>query len=161
GACRVYGVEISELGAEEAMHNGVECFAIDVDRQQIPLADDSVDVLYCGEVIEHLYDPNFLLDDIYRILRPGGFAIIDTPNLASWYDRLFLLAGYQPLATETSLRHGSAGKLIRPDIPGGGGHLRILTLRAFKQLLASHGFEITCIAGGGGSTGIKGTLVQP
>lgn len=93
-------------------------------------------------MIEHLFDSDHLLDEICRVLKPGGLAIFSTPNLASWHGRICLLLGYQPAATSTSLRYHNAGKLFysdpNSDSTGGGDHLRVLTLRAFQQLLLQH-----------------------
>ncbi len=152
GAKEVFGIEISAVGAEEARMKGIVCYELNVDDVSLPFRDSSVDAIYAGEIIEHLYDPDHLLDEITRVLHPTGFAIIDTPNLAWWADRLSLFFGYQPQSTESSLRFGYAGKLITPSIAGGGGHLRILTLRAFRKLLERHGLNVRRIIGARGKT---------
>ncbi len=43
------------------------------------LPENYFDVVFCGEVIEHLDDPSFLFKDAYRILKKGGKLIITTP----------------------------------------------------------------------------------
>jgi SAM-dependent methyltransferase len=43
------------------------------------IASGSVDVVTCGEVIEHVFDPEGLLAAIHRVLRPGGRAVLTTP----------------------------------------------------------------------------------
>jgi SAM-dependent methyltransferase len=43
------------------------------------IASGSMDVVLCAEVIEHVTDPAALLDDIHRVLKPGGRAVISTP----------------------------------------------------------------------------------
>jgi len=62
----------------------------------LPLHDDVVDVIYCGELIEHLFDPISFLQDCYRVLRPGGLLLVTTPNIASLQDRARLLIGRAP-----------------------------------------------------------------
>lgn len=44
----------------------------------------SFDVIWAFHVIEHLRDVNVFVDDIKRLLRPGGIAVIATPNARSW-----------------------------------------------------------------------------
>jgi SAM-dependent methyltransferase len=161
GAKEVFGVEISPEGAQEARRNNIVCFQMDVDEGLLPFDDSFIDVIYAGEIVEHLYDPDHLVDEIFRVLNPRGVAIIDTPNLAWWADRLSLVLGYQPQATEPSLRCGSAGKLFTSSIAGGGGHLRIWTSRAFKQLLRLHGFNIRAFVGAGGKATMPSALPAP
>jgi ubiquinone/menaquinone biosynthesis C-methylase UbiE len=43
------------------------------------LPTESVDVVVCAEVIEHVDDPEQLLSEIYRLLKPNGRLIITTP----------------------------------------------------------------------------------
>lgn len=56
------------------------------------------------DVIEHLFDIDRLLFEVKRMLKPGGIAVITTSNLASWYNRLSLLFGWQPFWTEVSTK---------------------------------------------------------
>jgi SAM-dependent methyltransferase len=49
----------------------------------LPLPGETADFVNCLEVIEHLRRPLALLDEIARLLKPGGFAVISTPNRAS------------------------------------------------------------------------------
>ena len=152
GAKEVFGIEISARGVQEARRKDIVCYELDVDERPLPFEDNSMDAIYAGEIVEHLFDPDHLVDEIFRVLHPRGVAIIDTPNLAWWADRLALLLGYQPQSTEPSLRFGSAGKLFTSSTTGGGGHLRIWTPRAFRQLLELHGFNIRAFVGAGGKT---------
>jgi ubiquinone/menaquinone biosynthesis C-methylase UbiE len=46
----------------------------------IPLPDDAVDVVVTFETIEHIEDYRLFLKEIRRVLRPGGLAIVSTPN---------------------------------------------------------------------------------
>ncbi len=56
-----------------------------------------------AEVIEHLENPRFMLREIQRVLRPGGKAIITTPNNESWRSLTSLLVRGQHVAfTETN-----------------------------------------------------------
>ncbi len=44
------------------------------------LEDDAFDMLVSFQVIEHIQDDYFFLDEIYRVLKPGGKAYLTTPN---------------------------------------------------------------------------------
>lgn len=52
------------------------------DLGAVPLAAGSFDLIVSFQVIEHLDDPRPYLDAIARLLRPGGTALLSTPNLA-------------------------------------------------------------------------------
>lgn len=59
----------------------------------IPLADNSVDLIFCTEVLEHLVAPTFLILEMKRVLKPRGCVILTTPNLISLSYRLRILLG--------------------------------------------------------------------
>jgi len=46
----------------------------------LPFADNSVDILISSEVVEHLPDPLLALQEMQRVLKVGGYAMITTPN---------------------------------------------------------------------------------
>ncbi|CAN5210310.1 hypothetical protein BH09PSE1_BH09PSE1_07460 [soil metagenome] len=48
--------------------------------ENIPFEEDTFDVVVSFETIEHIEDPQALLKEVKRVLKPGGFAIISTPN---------------------------------------------------------------------------------
>ncbi|MEK7622432.1 MAG: class I SAM-dependent methyltransferase [Patescibacteria group bacterium] len=74
------------------------------------------------EVIEHLAQSELFLKEIYRVLKPKGWLIISTPNIAWWGYRLFMLCG-QPPKKE-------------------GYHLRFFTHHTFSQQLKIAGFRV-------------------
>jgi SAM-dependent methyltransferase len=49
---------------------------------------DSFDYVTLDQVIEHAIDPRQLLRDVATVLRPGGIAIVTTPNSNGWGGRL-------------------------------------------------------------------------
>ncbi|WP_185747316.1 class I SAM-dependent methyltransferase [Humibacillus xanthopallidus] len=62
----------------------------------LPLDSASVDAIFCGELIEHLFDPRRFLDECHRVLVPGGLLLVTTPNIATLQDRLRFLLGKAP-----------------------------------------------------------------
>ena len=79
----VIGVDFSEAMVERARRNARELGYTNVrfvlgDIEQLPLADDSVDVVISNCVINLVPDKRAVYSEIYRVLRPGGhFAISD------------------------------------------------------------------------------------
>jgi len=69
-----------------------------------PISDNCYDAVLMMGVIEHIpHTPRLVLEQVNRALRPGGFLIIDTPNLAYIYNRQKLSRGdspYAPISTQ-------------------------------------------------------------
>ncbi|MCS7140548.1 MAG: class I SAM-dependent methyltransferase [Candidatus Nezhaarchaeota archaeon] len=147
GAEEVYGVEISEKGVEMARKNGVKCIQLDVDEEDLPFEDNFFDAVFAGELIEHLYDPDHFLEEVYRVLKPEGLFVLTTPNLASIHNRIALLLGYQPHQLRVSLRY-PLGHFIHPGW-GGHEHVRAMTLRGLLELLKVHKFTVIHIGASG------------
>jgi ubiquinone/menaquinone biosynthesis C-methylase UbiE len=57
----------------------------------IDLRDESVDLIFCGECIEHIEETTAFLSELYRILKVGGTAVFTTPNASPWLYRQFNL----------------------------------------------------------------------
>jgi SAM-dependent methyltransferase len=106
--------------------------------------------VYAAEVIEHLTDPDLLVDECARVLRPGGKLLLTTPNLHAWYNRLLFPLGIQPIFYETSSRSTAVGSgPLRPfkhdALPVG--HLRVFHRRALLDLVGRAGFAPDLIRG--------------
>jgi SAM-dependent methyltransferase len=109
----------------------------------LPWEAESFDMVTFGEVIEHVPDPDALLGEIWRVLKPGGHLVVTTPNLVSWSNRILVPLGIQPLFTETSTKQ-NLGRRWR--ILGQGndvqGHLKIFTHRSLSEILTLNGFTV-------------------
>jgi len=149
-ACKaeeVYAVEISERGVEEASKKGIKAFRLDVDVEDLPFKDEFFDAVFAGEVMEHLFDPDHFLDEVYRVLKPKGILVLTTPNLASLHNRIALLLGFQPFPLGVSLRFNIGRLIEHAEGPQSLDHVRVFTLRALKKLLELHNFKILEIKG--------------
>jgi len=144
---RICGTDIGTSQAETLLSQGFEFRPSDV-NQAIPFSDREFDVVLCGEVVEHLVDPDATIAEMRRVLKPGGLLVITTPNLAYIPNRLLLSLGVQPLFSETSLRR-NYGRFLRALGQGNSaqGHLRIFTLSALLEMLQDHNFEIAMVRG--------------
>lgn len=62
---------------------------------QIPFSEDSFNTLFCTEVIEHLHDDDKAIQELHRVLKPGGLLLISTPVLPNiFYDPAHIRQGY-------------------------------------------------------------------
>jgi SAM-dependent methyltransferase len=62
----------------------------------LPFPDNSFDLVWSSEVIEHLKDPAFTVAEINRVLKPGGTLIMTTPNQGCWIFQLLERIGIAP-----------------------------------------------------------------
>lgn len=141
-AVHILGVDWSLPALDRARRSGVVVACGAIDGAGLPLADSSVDVVIMGEIIEHLVDTDAALIEARRLLRPGGWLLLSTPNLAAWFNRGLLLLGVQPLFSEVSLR-GIYGRPGREVV----GHLHLFTRRALVGLLEANDFVHITVAG--------------
>lgn len=144
GIGEVYGIDIADKNVESAQALGVAACRIDCNQDDLPFEDEYFDAVFAGEVIEHVLDPDRLLREIRRTLAVGGVLVLSSPNLGSWFNRLSLLLGWQPLGAGTSFYHdvGRPHFLRFGGGDGGTEHLRLYTLRALVELLQVSGFRV-------------------
>ncbi len=50
------------------------------DAMSLPFGDNTVDVIICAQVYEHVPDDELLFEEIYRVLKPGGLVFFSGPN---------------------------------------------------------------------------------
>ncbi len=71
-----------------------------------PIADNSIDTLVTFQVIEHIKDDDQYVKEIYRVLKPGGKAIISTPNINlsltrnPWHEREYTPQQFRELCAK-------------------------------------------------------------
>lgn len=122
-----YGVDMSD--SVKIANKFIEAKRADIEKQ-IPYPDKFFDAVISLGTIEHLFDYHKTLDEIYRVLKPGGEVVITTSNLSYWVNRLLVLAGKNTIdsAHEKSL--------------GDNQHIRFFTTKSLTKLLESHGFKV-------------------
>jgi SAM-dependent methyltransferase len=70
----------------------------DLDSDPYPFPDNSIDGVVCCEVLEHLFrDPAWMLREVNRVLKPGGWFLVTTPNLTSYHSIRRAVMGIHPL----------------------------------------------------------------
>jgi len=82
GFASVKGVEPAQAPAETAIKNG-----FDVTHgflEDAHYGNNSFDLVLLFEVIEHLPEPLAMMNEIHRILKPGGILLFSTGNACSW-----------------------------------------------------------------------------
>ncbi|MFQ5505011.1 MAG: class I SAM-dependent methyltransferase [Planctomycetota bacterium] len=115
-------------GSDPAMKNGAKLSGgriVPETLKDCAFDPGSFDVVHANELLEHVEDPGTLMDEIARVLRPGGMAVFRTPYHESWTARLVgprwraysvLSRGHVGFLTPETFRHlfGASGlKLVR------------------------------------------------
>jgi SAM-dependent methyltransferase len=119
--------------------------SLDLDHEDLATAwpGQRFDVIFCGEVIEHVFSPDRLLRQLASVAHSNSVIILSTPNLAYWVNRVLLLAGISPLFVENS-SEAVLGRRTRRLGQGNPtqGHVRLFTHRAMLDLLDREGFGV-------------------
>jgi len=150
GTKEIHAVEIVDKKIDKVKASGIDVRKGDL-NQRLPFEDESFDVIIASHVIEHLSNTDIVLEEVYRILKMGGYLVIATSNLAAYHHILFLLFGKQPNIAEVSDQAlvgtwSTRGKLVGRAGPA---HRRIFTMGALKELLEYYGFRVERTAGAG------------
>lgn len=123
--CR--GVELLREAAERAKLKGLDVRVADVEREDIPFA-EQFQIVLCLDVLEHLRDPWATLRRIGGSIRPEGWLIASIPNIAH-------VSILSDLVFRDNWSYAEAGILDRT-------HFRFFTRRTARQLLSGAGLEV-------------------
>lgn len=151
GTSHLYGIEYLSR-PDPASDSSLQIVNSDL-NDRFPFEDESFDVIHANPVIEHLHETDLFIEEVYRVLKKGGSAIISTPNLVGLHNIFSLFFGKQPFSAHVSnkaivgnsfdpkhgLRHASRGEV----------HLRIFTYESLIEIFKYHGFTVEKICGGG------------
>ncbi len=113
------GIEICEDSAEYGRRNrNVKIHIGTLEEMSFP--DDVFSFIHFSHLIEHLIDPSAFLQEVNRILKPGGFIVVVTPNVRGLQARLL----------------GASWRSAIAD------HMHLFSGKTLKKLLISSGFSI-------------------
>jgi methionine biosynthesis protein MetW len=131
-------VEFSDNAVTEAKNRGVQ----KIFRNQLagvgslPFENNYFDIIFFGDIIEHLFNPEAALQEIKRILKPNGRLILSCPNIAYWRFRWYYLVD---------------GDFRRIDVakqqPWEQEHIRFYNIKILKEFLTKLGFNFVKYAG--------------
>jgi SAM-dependent methyltransferase len=116
------GVDYAAPSAKALRATGRPALVADLNRG-LPFADASLDGATMIEVIEHIVQAEALVAELARVIRPGGWLIVTTPNVVHVAYRWRALTGHPPKQE--------------------GYHYRFFTRATLEEMFAEAGFRIT------------------
>lgn len=84
---RAEGIDTDKKMIQICRGRGLQVEENTLEKQNYP--DNTFDAITAKHVIEHVYDPVGFLSECLRILKPGGYLVLLTPNLQSLGHKLF------------------------------------------------------------------------
>lgn len=85
---RLAGVDFSEAAVKKVRAMGIDVYPGRFEA--MTWKDAAPDMIIMNQVIEHLDDPSAVVEKAHRLLKPGGYLIIETPSMEGWDARWFL-----------------------------------------------------------------------
>jgi len=125
--CTVVGIERDAQAATAARDVCEDVIVGDVEELELPFERRSFDVVLCGDLVEHLRDPEVFLSRVQPLLKRKGRLVLTTPNVANWALRLSLLGG--------RWRYTNRGLLDRT-------HVHLFTRKTLVEALDNAGYRV-------------------
>jgi SAM-dependent methyltransferase len=126
----VWGIEINQEAARKAgeridkvIHEDLQ----DFEKIEKIIGNNRFNYIIFSGVLEHLYDPYWILKKYLKFLKQEGFVLISVPNVAVWTIRIKLLFG--------NFDYTDTGTMDRT-------HIRFFTLKTAKMIVKESGCSI-------------------
>ena len=145
----ILGIDLDHKALSQAKRKGILSIVSDL-NQNFPLSDKSIDVVSADQIIEHLIDVDRFIEEIYRVLKPGGYAVICTENLSSIHNIFAILLGKQAFSQSISSKY-YLGNPFSPHYKerhcSFSPHIHIFTIQGLKDICRVYGFTIEKVRG--------------
>jgi ubiquinone/menaquinone biosynthesis C-methylase UbiE len=91
---------------------------------EIPLDDNTADVVMFHQVLEHIPQPVDALKEVYRVLKPGGWLMLSVPNEGTWLKQQVQYRWLEPHALKST------------------DHVNFFTASSLRNILRNNGFKV-------------------
>ncbi len=110
----VVGLDVdSDAIARARDKRGIDARKHDLNSEPLTFATGTFDVVVAGEILEHLQFPDVVVEEIRRVLKPGGVFLGSVPNAFRLRNRLQFLMGRDFEIDPTHLHHFSPESLTK------------------------------------------------
>lgn len=126
-----YGVELSTQASEKAKSRIDKVYNVNLEDFDFPFENESIDLIICADVLEHLNDIWKVLNETNRILSSDGFLIASLPNISHITVLLKIIFN--------KFKYEESGILDKS-------HLRFFTKYTIENIFGDSGFEIVKVS---------------
>jgi SAM-dependent methyltransferase len=106
------------------------------DGHRLPFADQSVDAVWIQAVLEHVLDPQQVVAEIHRVLRPDGLVFADTPFMQQVHEGAYDFTRFTLSGHRWLFRHFA---LIDAGTSGGAGMASLWSVRYLARAMSGSG----------------------
>lgn len=84
---------------------GITAHALNIENDPLPFENESFDIVIVNQILEHTKELFWILHEITRVLKVGGYLFAGVPNIASLHNRIGLLFGKHPTQFKSYSAH--------------------------------------------------------
>ncbi|MBC8428852.1 MAG: class I SAM-dependent methyltransferase, partial [FCB group bacterium] len=145
-----YSDEALKLAGVAAMQANAKLFLVCGDAEALPFKDNSIDLVFHQGVLEHFRNPEPLLHENHRVLKPGGTVLVDVPQTVHIYTIIkktlialnMWFAGWETQFTSKSLSKLLQDTGFEPNAVYGRFFSPSLAYRMFREVLMKIGIRL-------------------
>ncbi len=121
-----YGVDVAEENVVKALKKYPHCtFAVaDLDKDTIPFDNSHFDIIWAGDIIEHVHNTINLFSELNRVLKNDGSLVCSTP--------------YHGVLKMIAISFVDLKRHFHPEHP----HVRFYTNKSLRMILQKYGFAV-------------------
>lgn len=132
----IVGLDYAQSGLHVAQRHGVVGVIGDLNSSPfLPFKDGAFDVVICKDILEHLLEPMAVLQEVRRVLKDDGYAVISVPNHFYLPMRIRILLGkglmWKSIGSDHSRYYEEWNYM----------HIRFFTYKGFRRFLQAAGFR--------------------
>jgi len=137
--CNIIQLRAERYGLDVPVINGA--------GEHLPYRDATFDMVVCWDVIEHVQSPQAMLQEVHRVLKPGGMLFLTAINRRAWVDPHFHIRGLnwlpRPIAEWFITQRGRSKDTSRFTDMQRLSEMHYYDYPEFCQLARVHGFSTT------------------
>ncbi len=141
-----FNPEYCQIARQRGQRYGLNLPIINAVGERIPFAANTFDLAICWDVVEHVQDPQAMLSELRRVVRPGGRVLLTIINRRAWRDPHYHLPGInwlpRRLADRIVARRARTKQAMGLQDRQRLSEMHYFSMRQFRRLARSVGFNV-------------------